>query len=123
MGSLLRNLSQSSLKRLKLDLCCELDYKGVDIHMCELISKVLPRLEDVGLRLGSICTRVFQLEPDLRPDDVKLKNMILKLHLPQSPASPASFSFVPKECNPPSQTQCRDNRMSSAKNVPLCDTL
>lgn len=87
--------------------------------MCELLSKVLPRLEVVRLRLASICTRLFQLDLDLKPEDVKLKSMILKLHLPQFPASPASFSFKPKECDPPSQAQLRENRRSSLKDIPF----
>ncbi|KAK4963634.1 hypothetical protein LTR10_001263 [Elasticomyces elasticus] len=52
---------------------------------CTSVAAFLPRIHTVRLRMRRICPKVFpsiESAPQLRPEEVKAKNLIIKLHLP-----------------------------------------
>lgn len=115
MRSLFNSLSLSTgLKRLTLDVCCEIDSYGDDFHTCELLSRVLPRVEVVRLRLTRICPLVFKLGSDIRASDVRLRNLVVKLHLPRYPKCSIQPAHIAQMCDqnglneagPVSQRKC-----------------
>lgn len=54
---------------------------GNESHLCSSIAKILPRIENVRLRMHNLCNDVFKME-DLRPEEIKIKTLIIKLQLP-----------------------------------------
>ncbi|KAK4508421.1 hypothetical protein PRZ48_002159 [Zasmidium cellare] len=51
-------------------------------HLCTSIAKILPRIENVRLRMHTLCPTIFSLDEDLQPTDVKIKTLIIKIHHP-----------------------------------------
>ncbi|KAK4894466.1 hypothetical protein LTR27_007352 [Elasticomyces elasticus] len=52
---------------------------------CTSVAAILPRIHTVRLRMRRICPKVFpstESTPQLRPEQVKARNLIIKLHLP-----------------------------------------
>ena len=87
IASALRNLPLTQdLKSLTLDLCPSLDYSEVDdAHMCEDLAMILPRIQNVRVRLKLICPSLFEPSPDLTPSEIRLQSLVIKLHQPQFP--------------------------------------
>lgn len=87
---LLQNLPiMHDLSSLTLDLCGMHDSlcdEQPGVHLCALLATVLPQIEHVRVRLPSTCSSILKL-PTTRPANVRLKTMILKLHLPISAQS------------------------------------
>lgn len=84
IATFLRNLPIAhDLRSLTLDLCSGLNYDEInDAHICEEVAQVLPRIEDVRIRLRLICPSIFELQETLQAGDVRLKRLVIKLHLP-----------------------------------------
>ncbi|KAK3690587.1 hypothetical protein LTR37_019083 [Vermiconidia calcicola] len=71
------------LKNVTLDLCSGLNYDEVeDSHICEEVARILPRIDNVRLRLGIICPSIFEFSKHPEPHDVRLRSLVIKLHLP-----------------------------------------
>ncbi|KAK3709405.1 hypothetical protein LTR37_010966 [Vermiconidia calcicola] len=71
------------LKKLTLDLCSGLNYDEVeDAHICEEMARILPRIENVRLRLRIICPSIFEFSNHPEPRDIRLRSLVIKLHLP-----------------------------------------
>ncbi|KAK5945567.1 hypothetical protein PMZ80_002772 [Knufia obscura] len=85
MSNLLRNVPLTwNLKNFTLDMCgVKDDFEGLDssVHLCKMIAIVLPRIKNVRLRMPRLCPAVLQVGA-IRPDEIKLKSLIIKLHLP-----------------------------------------
>jgi hypothetical protein len=95
---LLRNLPLAhDLKELTLDLAAGADYdEPEDIHICEEVAIILPRIETVRIRLKLICTSLFNFPENVKGADVRLKRLMVKL--PQ-PAVPNRARIMATSCN------------------------
>ena len=84
IATFLNNLPiTKDLMHLTLDICSGLNYdEPNDAHICEELARILPRLETVRLRLKLICPSIFDLPIDITAEDIRLKSLVIKLHLP-----------------------------------------
>lgn len=87
---LLRNLPLAhELKDLTFDLASEpIDLQECGIHMCSELSKILPHIENVRVRLQNICPDIFHIHEQSLAKELKLKKLIIKLHRPSWNPSP-----------------------------------
>lgn len=53
-----------------------------ELHLCTSIGKVLPRIEHVRLRMPTLCPTILDIDEPLPPQFIKLKTLVIKLHLP-----------------------------------------
>lgn len=53
-----------------------------DTHFCTSIANVLPRVENVRLRMHTLCPTIFDIDEALSNHAIKLQTLIIKLHLP-----------------------------------------
>ncbi|KAF2162310.1 hypothetical protein M409DRAFT_27314 [Zasmidium cellare ATCC 36951] len=53
-----------------------------DHHLCTSLAKILPRIENVRLRMPTLCEKIFALDSNLQPNEIRLRTLIIKLHLP-----------------------------------------
>ena len=52
------------------------------VHICEQIAEILPHIENVRLRMITICPAIFNIRSRPSTRKVALKTLIVKLHLP-----------------------------------------
>ncbi|KAM3415751.1 hypothetical protein BST61_g9262 [Cercospora zeina] len=53
-------------------------------HLCEEVARVLPYIENVRLRMITICPAIFEIDGHAEGRHVALKTLIIKLHLPDA---------------------------------------
>ena len=97
VATFLQNLPIThDLQNLTLDLGSGLNYdEPENAHICDDMAKILPGIESVRLRLKLICTSVFPSQEALRGRNVRLKSLILKLHMPEFQST---TSFDARSC-------------------------
>ena len=102
--SLIRNVPLvCGLKKLTLDIPTGVILDSLDQHLCEHVARIIPRVESVRLRLKVICPDIFHLPMNLAADDIRLKTLALKLHLPDHESFRDRDAIVAKCCNKTAQ--------------------
>ncbi|GIZ38942.1 hypothetical protein CKM354_000233900 [Cercospora kikuchii] len=86
ISRLLQNLPIThSLRTLVLDTAgSRLLGENGQTHLCTEIAQVLPYIENVRLRMISVCPAIFEVPGHARRGRIALRTLILKLHLPDA---------------------------------------